>query len=485
MPPTDPVVAFRMRMDRLLPRVFLFLFLAALSALFFVFVRVLSQASGIPGLVGDFLTDYLAFLADGLQTFALPVALLLIFAMLFSLYLELTRRQFIQAFPWTFLQVRVPETSERTPRGMEEVFNILHGQFRPPDLYDLYFDGYVYAWFSAEIRGQPENVSFYFRIPSAVRQLFEAAIYAQYPDAEIVEAEDYAEQYHVEHLYSGLDLWSTELKLEKDDAYPIKTYVDFEDEFSEEGRMVDSMAAVTEVASSIDPGEEFWIQILFRVEIPGFTRSNWQKKGWEIALKLASRPIPKKLSRIQQFLGFLGGVVDAILPGPQFEARRTAQLDLGVMRLTPGESDVVRAIQRNVSKVGFATKIRFIALGPKGTFARRRRIPQLAGIFRQFSTLDRNQFGFDARFTTSRPLYALSTTRQRWRKIRSLQRYQQRFFYLERGFILNSEELASIFHFPVVYTKTPTLEHARAKKGEPPPEIPLVPLGPEGLPAVP
>lgn len=418
--------------------------------------------------------DYGAFLADALfSRTGLFVAIGLGMAMLFRKYMDVIQTQFILSFPWTFLQVRVPELNLRTPRNMEEVFNIFHGAERVPDLYDIYFDGFVPTWLSIDIRGTPDGVTFLFRIPTGVRKLIEAAIYAQYPEAEILDAEDFMTEYPIEKMEKTFDLWGTEMILLKDDAYPLKTYVDFEDKLAEEEKFVDPMASLTEVVSSLNPGEELWIQILLRPE----RRDSWQKKGMELAMKLGGREaaLKGKPSRIQRMLGFIGTVVGAVLPGPEIEAKRPSGLDVGALRLTPGESDIVKAIQRNVSKVGFGVAIRTLVLGPKGKFVRRTRIPQVLGVWRPYAHGLMNLLFPDGRFTTSKPLYGLSALRQRRRKRRLLQRFQRRYF-AEQSFVLNVEELATIFHFPVSYVKTPTVEHARARKGEPPPEVPFAPL---------
>ena len=42
-----------------------------------------------------------------------------------------------------------------------------------------------------------------------------------------------------------------------------------------------------------------------------------------------------------------------------------------------------------------------------------------------------------------------------------------------KGFILNIEELASVWHFPVPQVKAPLVQKTEARKGEPPTSLPL------------
>lgn len=423
-------------------------------------------------ILARFLASYLGFFVAVWEFTAAGgwvVLVLFLFALLYKTYMVTIQKRYVDSLEWLFLCVRVPEDNPRTPRSMEEVLNAFHGIQKPPDLFETYLDGYVQAWISMEIRGTPEGVSFFLRIPAKDRQTIEAAIYAQYPDAEIEEAADYAEPYTLDRLERDVDLWGSEMILVKEDAYPIKTYVDFEDQMAPDERLVDPMAAVTELVSNLNPGEEVWVQILIR---PVFA-DRWVREGMNLALTLAGREVPKRQTALQKSFALLGHAVSAIVPEPAAELRRRdTKLDLGALRLTPGETEIVRAIQRNVSKVAFQCQIRVAYVSPLEIHQRRARIPAIFGLFRQFSSFTLNGFFPSARFTTSRPTYAAVNVRRRWRKRRLLTRYRRRFFR-EAGFILNVEELATIYHYPVQYARAPAIERARAKRGEAPQDLPL------------
>lgn len=429
--------------------------------------------SGASGLLSLFLQSYLGFFDAVRVVFTSGgwvVLVPLFFAALFQLYLEIIRRKYVTSLQWVFLRVRVPEANLRTPRSMEELFNGLHGLQKPPDLIERYLDGYVQTWVSLELRGTADGVFFLLRVPAGNRDIAEATMYAQYPDAEIEEVPDYAAPFTLDRLEKEFDIWGTEMILTREDAYPIKTYVDYEDQFAEDSRLVDPMAAMTEFAGALKPGEEIWIQMLIR---PVF-REDWVEEGMRLALEISGREPPDEPTKVRKAFQLLGRALTVITtlgpaPGPE---EKEEKLSLGALRLTPGETDVVRAIQRNVSKVAYEAKIRILYAAPLPVYNRRARIPQLFGMFRQFSSFHLNSFRPDSRISTSRPVYGLVRMRQRYRKRRLLQKYRARFFR-EKGFVLNVEEIATIYHFPLEYVKTPTVERARAKRGEAPTNIPL------------
>src|SRR3990167_4005063 len=116
-------------------------------------------------------------------------------------------------------------------------------------------------------------------------------------------------------------------------------------------------------------------------------------------------------------------------------------------------------LENKLSKIGFETKIRLIAVAS----SRERAETSLSGLissFKQFSTADLNSFVAEAESPSPEQI---------------VKEYQERdFAEREAGhFILNTEELASIFHLPNLSVETPTITWTGAKKGEPPLNLPV------------
>ena len=419
---------------------------------------------------GYFFSYFFAYFANLLNVLGAGgwiVFLILTIAILYKVYMDSIQTKFVLAIKWTFLRIRVPEENQRNPRSMEEAFNAIHGIEKKPDLLEIYLDGWIQPWLSLEMRGTSEGMSFVMRVPTGNVPLVQAAIYAQYPEAEIEEVPDYTATFPLDRLEKDFDVWGTELTLAKDSNYPIKTYIDFEDTFAEESRFVDPIASISEVLGNLKPGEEIWIQITARPAI----LEDWREKGQNLALKLSGRDVEPDKSFFESFIEVLIKVAQTILTfGVKEESKKDSKNDLGMLKLTPGEVDRVKAIQRNSSKAAYQSQIRLIYIAAMPVFARRLRAAAMLGLIRQF--MGANSFRLNSRFTTSRPVYGFVKRRQSFRKKRLLQRYQWRYF-AESGYELNVESLATLFHFPVEYSKAPSIERSRAKKGEAPHNVPL------------
>jgi hypothetical protein len=72
--------------------------------------------------------------------------------------------------------------------------------------------------------------------------------------------------------------------------------------------------------------------------------------------------------------------------------------------------------------------------------------------------------------------YFLKKKREAGKKTKILDAFRQRsYFYMpydRKAFVLNTEELPTIFHFPGRVAETPTFGRIEAKKGEAPTDLP-------------
>src|SRR4030042_2911491 len=121
------------------------------------------------------------------------------------------------------LSIAMPRENEKLPTAAEQMFASLHGI--------LTFTPATQEHISLEMASSTEGIRFYAYTPRIFKNFVESQIYAQYPDAEIREAIDYAKS-----VPAGSFVSATELCLSKDFIFPIKTFRDFE---------VDPLAAIT------------------------------------------------------------------------------------------------------------------------------------------------------------------------------------------------------------------------------------------------
>ena len=139
--------------------------------------------------------------------------------------------------------------------------------------------------------------------------------------------------------------------------------------------------------------------------------------------------------------------------------------------LSPGEQDVVKAIERKLSKVGFENVIRIIYVARQEVFSIHTFFSVVSGL-RQFSTQNLNAIKWNSSTLTaaSQPF---KKRKEIFRKKWLLYKYRLRYRPAKMN-ILNIEELATLFHFPGRVVASPTLPRIQAKKGEPPAGLPTL-----------
>jgi len=141
------------------------------------------------------------------------------------------------------------------------------------------------------------------------------------------------------------------------------------------------------------------------------------------------------------------------------------------------EEDLIQAIERNASKIGFDCGIRGLYIAEEDQF-RAVNIPGMIGAFKQFSAKERNGFkptrGMN-KFGFSWEDYKEYRQNKERRKL--FEAYRLRSFfnppYKRPSFVLSAEELATIYHFPGQVSQTPTFKRIESKKAQPPSDLPV------------
>lgn len=410
---------------------------------------------------------------------------LIAFFIFWNLRLIYIRTRHIESIDWLMLEVKIPKNILKTPKAMEQIFSEMIATysfgFSNPD---IYVKGKVEPWISFEMVGYASGVHFYIFTPSRYRNLIESAIYAQYSEAEIVEAEDYTELFGSYLPNKIYDVWGTDFILAKDTYYPIRTYPYFEE--SQEEKRLDPVAAIAEVMSNLKEDEMLWLQVLIS-PTGAHTGNEWQMRGQEMIEEMAGRKNAKRTKR-----GFGATLFDwarnifwspielPVWPG-EGEKKETLTV---VKFLHPAEQEVVKAVSNKISKFGFETIVRFVYIDKRDSFSPAN-VSAVFGTFQQFHVPNLNFFKPDKRTITLKTGWLVTffpkykELVEFYRKRRIFDNYCRRRFgrynksRSEKFPILNTEELATIYHFPTMMVGAPRLKRLETKKGSPPAELPI------------
>ncbi len=407
----------------------------------------------------------------------IPLAMIAI-----HLWHDYRQDRFIMGIKWVLLEIQVPRDVIKSPAAMELIFTNAFYHESKKGFWEQFIIGAPWMWFSLEMVSIDGRVHFFVRTPTRIRDLVETQIYAQYPQAKVVEAEDYA--FHIPQYKKDGDwyMWGCEFKKLKEDFLPIKTYKGFGDDIKtgiKEEFKIDPITPVIEYLGSLPKGQQVWIQIIIRQNI---IKYHSHRTGKHIGFNEALIEFLDTLSK-----GYVR-LHDVGKPG----------LPVAKQVFLPDHlKPVVTAIMENSAKVHFDTGIRVVALSDKrltteDQFNNLRRSVRL--IFRQYAMPNINEFNrvnstqFDAPWSDPT---GLALTKY---KKRTLDFYRGRVMFhppiqysmsypkllsifFPSGkphlFVLSIEELATIFHFPGMVSETPSFKRIESKIAKPPSNLPL------------
>ena len=222
---------------------------------------------------------------------------------------------------------------------------------------------------------------------------------------------------------------------------PIKTFQSFE---------VDPLAGITGTLAKLEStGEEVWIQVLVRP-----VADEWHKATdrWISTVRSGGGPF----AFLNDGKGFdakwLFGLLESLWKPPE----QTAGGASAPKELSERDKTRITEAEKKATKLGYQVKIRLAYLGDSTTNGKLR-MQAIVGTFKQFNSTNLN--GFKVSNTSFRS--------------EDLAAYRSRLF-IDRGFILNIEELASVFHLPHTNVETPNIVWASSKTAEPPAKLPII-----------
>ena len=405
-------------------------------------------------LLPDFLVTVISIVI-GLSPIWLPIFLTGIFL---NLWLRYVRTKAHIKNGGLLLEIKLPRDVFKSPLAMEIILTSLY-QRGGSSYVETFLKGKYRPWFSLEIVSIDGNVRFFIWTQPKFRQLIESQFYSQYPGVEIYEAEDYTKNVFLDP--KEISLWGTTFKKKnkKGDVYPIKTYVDYGlDREQEEESKIDPLTSLLEFMGSIKAGEQVWIQILIQAHR-------------EMTMK-DDAVFPNKPSWNKKAEGVIKDRIDEISGADDEDGPRRA--------LTPGEKDTIAALERTLTKLPFEVGIRGFYIARSGAF-NPIGITGLIGSFRQFGSPHLNEISlgkntdFDYAWEDFRRIRRTNKEKKLLNayKLRSFFQIPYQYALKTKPFIMNTEELATIFHLPGQVLTTPTITKIPSRKSEPPANLPI------------
>ncbi len=370
------------------------------------------------------------------------IILLIILVFLIRLFLHYQRLT-LEAFQKAVLLITVPKESSseaKEQKSIEEIKNqIAVAESWLSTLGGLKAQRGFKNWlfgrsdhFSLEITVQNGLISFYIVVPNYLKEYMEQQILAQYPEANITQTGDY-------NIFSTTGtVIASYLRLTRSYIFPINTYQRLQS---------DPLNAVANSLSKIDKNDGAAIQIVARS-----AKKQWHYKGSKVARLLQQgKTLNQALTEAGGFSLFK--IVNFISPGPK---KKEENLVKEVPRTpTPLEQELIKGLEQKTSKAGFDCNIRIIVSAANKARAQ----DYLNNIINSFSQFNFYQYG-----------NSFKIIKEKAKKLATDFIYRN---YREgQKAILNTEELASLYHFPTPYLDTPNIRWLLAKRLPPPTGLP-------------
>ncbi|MBI4032368.1 type IV secretory system conjugative DNA transfer family protein [Candidatus Berkelbacteria bacterium] len=335
------------------------------------------------------------------------------------------------------LKILVPkelklEEGEANPKDFRETMSVAE-QFLASfsSLYEFTPERW---WFgqetiSLEFVAKGGLITFYIAVPRRLQSLVERQLHSFYPYAQIEPSEDF--RMFSDTVYPA----GVYVKTQKHFSLPIRTYDELES---------DPINAITNAFSKLPEGVNAGFQLLIRP-----TSGRWRERTIAVTKAIAEG---KSAHKAHWASRLLTAVFESFQRSGQSAEEKASQS----MRFTPIQEEMMKRVQMKGSKVGFETQLRVVVLSPRSAEESRLAVDTIVTALAQYTSPELNQLkkirptdvkGFVTDFILRR-------------------------FCTRPKMLLNTQELASLFHVPNQYTETPNIAWLAARTLAPPANLP-------------
>ena len=288
--------------------------------------------------------------------------------------------------------------------------------------------------FSFEIVIHNNLINFYVSVPIKMKSFIEQQINAQYPFAHIEEITDY------NIFYEKSSIIGSYLTAENNPSFPFKTYKKMDS---------DPMSAVLNVLARIhENNSSASIQFVLRS-----AHKKWRKKGIHIVREVKKGKKFEDVTSNHFFKDLFKFVGTGI--GEQISTTKDKSLD-NKYQVSGMEEEMMKGIEEKLSKGGMDVTVRIISSSDIEEMAKLN-LDNIIGAFGQY-----NLYRYGNSFKAKIP-----------RKQKNIiSDFIHRAFNEKKQILLNTEEMAGLWHLPLHSTETPNIHWLGARKAPPPPNLP-------------
>jgi type IV secretory pathway TraG/TraD family ATPase VirD4 len=284
--------------------------------------------------------------------------------------------------------------------------------------------------FAFEVVAHSGKIAFYVAIPPEQARYLEQRITAYYPEAVIEEIFDYNAFNPENEVVAG---W---MSTKKEFVFPLKTYTEME---------VDPMSSVINVLSKLEKNESMAIQFVTRS-----AKSTWHRKIKTVVGKSYRKNSIKEGLKKDGIFGSFSQF---------FNTKKTEDKPVNLEernKLTSNEEELLKKMEQKNDKGGLDVNLRII-VSAQTQEKTKMYLENLASSFSEYNA-----------YENGNSLSRIRTKNQN----KIINDFIYRHFNEKQGFLLSTEELASLYHLPLKHTETPNILWLTAKSAPAPSDIP-------------